>query len=167
MDLNKVSDYISAVTREELVEKLGFSLKAAPSPAANYRGVVVNGATAYVSGCLPMEGPGVLSHKGKLGREISLEDGQKAAALCAANVLRLMKLELGDLAKIKRLTRLGGFVNCTDDFTDIHLVLNGASDLMVQVLGEAGMHARAAVGVAQLPLGASVEVEALFELITE
>jgi enamine deaminase RidA (YjgF/YER057c/UK114 family) len=163
VDLHKVSDYISRVTRKDVLESLGFSLSAAPPPAANYRGLVVNGTTVIVSGCLPLE-KGVLTYKGKLGADVDLVTGQQAAALCAVNLLRLMNQEFGDLARIKRLLRLGGFVNCTESFTDIHLVLNGASDLMVHVLGESGIHARAAVGVAQLPLGASVEVEALFEV---
>lgn len=163
VDLLEPSDYISTVTRQEALESLGFSLNFAPAPAANYLSLVVNGGTAYVSGCLPLSEEG-LQFFGKLGSEVSLEEGRRAAALCAANVLRLLNRDLGGLDRIERLVRLGGFVHCTPDFTDSHLVMNGASELMLQVLGTAGQHARAAVGVAQLPLGASVEIDAIVQI---
>jgi enamine deaminase RidA (YjgF/YER057c/UK114 family) len=163
VDLLKPSDYISTVTRQESLQSLGFSLDLAPSPAANYSGLVVNGGTAYVSGCLPLSEDG-LHFVGKLGGEVTLEEGRQAAALCAANILRLFNRELGGLDRIERLVRLGGFVHCTPDFTDSHLVMNGASELMLHVLGTAGQHARAAVGVAQLPLGASVEIDAIVQI---
>ena len=102
---------------------------------------------------------------GKLGAGISIPDGQQAARLCALNVLAHLKVAAGgDLDRVKRVLRLGGFVNCTPEFTDMPQVVNGASDLMVQVFGDAGKHARAAVGVASLPLGVAVEVEAMFEI---
>src|SRR5690606_37880209 len=126
-------------------------------PGAIYRPVVVQGTTAYVSGCVPFDGPGNLASSGKLGRDLTLEEGQKAAALCAANVLRLLKEELGSLDRIVRIVRLGSYVNCTEDFTDQHLVINGASQLMADVLDEAGHHARTAIGLQQLPLCSSVE----------
>jgi enamine deaminase RidA (YjgF/YER057c/UK114 family) len=153
------------VTREEKLEALGFPLDRVPTPGAIYRPVVIQGTTAYVSGCVPFDGPGNLASAGKVGRDLGLEEAQKAAALCAANVLRLLKVELGSLDKIVRIVRLGGYVNCTEDFTDQHLVINGASQLMADVLGDAGPHARTALGLAQLPLGSSVEVDAIVEVI--
>jgi enamine deaminase RidA (YjgF/YER057c/UK114 family) len=102
---------------------------------------------------------------GKLGSGVTIADGQQAAKLCALNILAHLKNACdGDLDRVKRVLRLGGFVNCAPDFTDMPQVVNGASDLMVQVFGDAGKHARAAVGVASLPLGVAVEVEAMFEL---
>ena len=108
---------------------------------------------------------GKAEYVGKLGREISVEYGQKAARLCALNILTHLKTACGgDLDRVKRVLRLGGFVNSTPDFTQMPQVVNGASDLMVEVFGDAGRHARAAVGVASLPLGVAVEVEAMFEI---
>jgi enamine deaminase RidA (YjgF/YER057c/UK114 family) len=100
--------------------------------------------------------------RGKLGQGVSLEEGQRAARLCAINILAQAQSALGDLGRIRRCVRLGGFVASAPDFTDQHKVVNGASDLIAGILGEAGKHARAAVGVASLPLDAAVEVEALF-----
>lgn len=152
------------MTREEKLESLGFPLDRIPAPAAIYRPVVVQGTTAYVSGCLPFDGPNNLTSKGKLGRDVSLAQGQQAAALCAANILRLLAQELGDLSRIKQVLRIGGYVNTTEDFTDHHLVINGASQLLVDVLGDAAPHARTSLGLAQLPLGTSVEVDAVVEI---
>ncbi len=153
------------MTREETLESLGYPLDRIPTPGAIYRPVVVVGTVAYVSGCVPFDGPGNLVSVGKLGRDVSLEEGQKAAALCGANVLRLLREELGSLDRIVRIVRLGGYVNCTEDFTDQHLVVNGASQLMADVLGEAGPHARTAIGMAGLPLGSSVEIDAVVEIL--
>lgn len=153
------------MTREEKLVSLGYPLDRIPTPGAIYRPVAVEGLTAYVSGCLPFDGPERLLFAGKLGREVSLEEGTAAAALCAANVLRLLRVELGSLARISRILRVGGYVNTTDTFTDHHLVINGASQLFADVLGEAGPHARTALGLAQLPLGTSVEVDAIVELV--
>jgi enamine deaminase RidA (YjgF/YER057c/UK114 family) len=100
--------------------------------------------------------------KGRLGAEVSLEAGQQAARLCAINILAQAQAALSDLGRIRRCIRLGGFVASTPDFTDQHKVVNGASDLIAAALGEAGRHARAAVGVAALPLGAAVEIDAIF-----
>jgi enamine deaminase RidA (YjgF/YER057c/UK114 family) len=154
------------VTREQKLESLGFPMDRIPTPGAIYRPVVVSGTTAYVSGCLPFDGPNQLTSTGKVGRDVSLADAQQAAALCAVNILRLLAQELGSLSRIKRVVRLGGYVNSTEDFTDQHLVINGASQLLADVLGEAAPHARSAIGVAQLPLGTSVEVDAIVEIET-
>jgi enamine deaminase RidA (YjgF/YER057c/UK114 family) len=130
-------------------------------PAANYVPFVIAGGLLTISGQLPMEG-GAIAVKGKLGGGVSLEDGQRAARLCAINILAQAQAALGDLGRIKRCVRLGGFVASTPDFVEQHKVVNGASDLIATILGEAGIHARAAVGVSALPLDAAVEVEALF-----
>jgi len=114
---------------------------------------------------VPFDGPGNLVSVGKVGRDVTLEDAQKAAALCAANVLRLVRQEIGSLDRVVRMLRVGGYVNSTEEFSDQHLVINGASELFAQVLGvEAGAHARTALGLAQLPLGSSVEVDAILEI---
>jgi enamine deaminase RidA (YjgF/YER057c/UK114 family) len=150
--------------RERRLEDLGFPLDRVPAPAAVYRPVVVVDTLAYVSGAVPFDGPGNLVWCGKVGAERTLEEGQRAAALCAANVLRVLHQELGSLARIRRLVRVGGYVNSSPDFTGQHLVVNGASELFVHVLGEAGQHARTALGLVQLPLGATVEIDAIAEV---
>jgi enamine deaminase RidA (YjgF/YER057c/UK114 family) len=99
-----------------------------------------------------------------VGRDLTLEQAQVAAALCAANVLRQLRAELGSLDRIARILRVGGYVNCTDTFTEQHLVINGASELFAKVLGDAAPHARTAIGMQQLPLGSSVEVDAIVEI---
>ena len=149
--------------RERKLESLGYSLSKTLSAGAIYRPVVVDGTTVYVSGCVPFDGDKNLASKGKVPSQVSLEDAKKAAALCAANVLRLVRQELGSLDRVERMLRVTGYVNSDPDFTDQHLVINGASQLFVDVFGEQGWHARSAVGMAQLPLGSSVEVEAILK----
>lgn len=146
------------------LKELGIELPQATAPVANYVPYTVAGNLVVVSGQVTLWG-GKVEYVGKLGREIGVEDGQKAARLCALNILTHLKTACGgDLDRVKRVVRLGGFVNCTPDFTDQPQVVNGASNLMVEVFGDAGRHARAAVGVASLPLGVAVEVEAMFEI---
>ncbi|HTJ65549.1 MAG TPA: RidA family protein [Alphaproteobacteria bacterium] len=130
-------------------------------PAANYVPFVIAGGLLTISGQLPMES-GAVAVKGKLGAGVALEDGQRAARLCAINILAQAQAALGDLGRIKRCVRLGAFVASTPEFVEQHKVANGASDLIAAILGDAGIHARAAVGVPSLPLDAAVEVEALF-----
>lgn len=149
------------MSREAKLEALGFPLERVPKSAAIYRPVVVHRSLAYVSGCLPFDGPDRLVSPGKLGRDLSLADGQRAAALCAANILRLVHDELGTLERVERMLHLRGYVHCTEDFTEQHLVINGASQLLAEVLGDAGSHARTALGLSQLPFGSSVEVDAV------
>jgi enamine deaminase RidA (YjgF/YER057c/UK114 family) len=149
--------------RERKLESLGYALSKTLSAGAIYRPVVVDGTTIYVSGCVPFDGDKNLASKGKVPSQVSLDDARKAAALCAANVLRLVRQELGSLDRVERVLRVTGYVNSDPDFTDQHLVINGASQLFLDVLGDAGWHARSAVGMAQLPLGASVEVEAILK----
>ena len=149
---------------EEKLAALGLALPAATAPVANYVGYVVSGRTVYISGQLPFR-DGSMAHPGRLGAGLAVEDGYAAARQCGLNILAQLKAACGgDLGRVARVVRLGGFVNCTPDFTDIPKCVNGASDLMVAAFGEAGRHTRAAVGVASLPAGAAVEVDAIVEL---
>ncbi|MSP20977.1 MAG: RidA family protein [Alphaproteobacteria bacterium] len=136
-----------------------------PSPAvANYVPFVQSGAMVYVSGQLPMEA-GKLQYTGKVGGALSIDDAKKAARLCAINILSQVKQAAGgDLDRVRRCVKLGGFVNAVTGFKDHPQVINGASDLVAEVLGEAGRHARFAVGADSLPLDAAVEIDAIFEL---
>ena len=146
------------------LKELKLALPDAPAPVANYVPAVRSGNVLYVSGQIPLEG-GKPQFVGKLGREFGVEQGQQAARLCALNVLAQARAALGgDLDRVVRCVRVGGFVNCTPEFTDQPQVVNGASDVFVAVLGDAGRHARAAVGCASLPRGVAVEVEAVFEV---
>jgi enamine deaminase RidA (YjgF/YER057c/UK114 family) len=146
------------------LKELALALPDAPAPVANYVPAVRAGSLLHVSGQIPLEG-GKPQFIGKLGREFGVEQGQQAARLCALNVLAQAHAALGgDLDRVVRCVRVGGFVNCTPEFTDQPQVVNGASDLFVAVLGDAGRHARAAVGCASLPRGVAVEVEAVFEV---
>lgn len=147
---------------DERLTSLGIAIPELAPPVANYVPFTISGKTLYISGQLP--GAGGQMTKGHLGKDVSLEDGQKAARICAINIIAQAKAALGDLDKISRCLRLGGFVASTPDFTDHPKVVNGASDLIVEVFGDAGKHARAAVGVSALPLGAAVEVDAIFEI---
>jgi enamine deaminase RidA (YjgF/YER057c/UK114 family) len=138
-----------------------------PSPAApvaNYVPFVRTGNFMVVSGQLCFDAEGKLVVKGKLGGGVSIEDGAAAARACAINLLAQLKLALGDLDKVARVVRLGGFINSAPDFVDGPKVMNGASDLMVMAFGDKGKHARTTVGVAALPLDAAVEVEGAFEI---
>jgi enamine deaminase RidA (YjgF/YER057c/UK114 family) len=141
----------------------GIVLPTPAAPAANYVPFVIEGGVLTISGQLPIEN-GALAVIGKLGGGVSLEDGQRAARLCAINILAQAQAALSDLVRIRRTIRLGGFVASTPDFTEQHKVVNGASDLIASILGESGRHARAAVGVAALPLDAAVEIEATFAI---
>jgi enamine deaminase RidA (YjgF/YER057c/UK114 family) len=152
------------MTPEEKLESLGFDLDKVPAPAATYRGVVVSGGVAYLSGALPFDGPGKLEFRGKVGHDMTTLDAQSAARLCAVNLLRTLRQEISNLSRVVRVIKITGYVHSAPGYSQQHLVLNGASELLLEVFGEAGAHARAAVGVAELPLGASVEVEAMFEV---
>jgi enamine deaminase RidA (YjgF/YER057c/UK114 family) len=154
---------MSGTVDARLVE-LGIELPQASAPVANYVPFTRSGNLVIVSGQVSVRN-GKAEYIGKLGREIGVAEGQQAARLCGLNILAHLKTACGgDLDRVKRVLRLGGFVNCTPEFTEMPQVVNGASDLMVQVFGDAGKHARAAVGVSSLPLGVAVEVEAMFEL---
>ncbi|WP_425086938.1 RidA family protein [Stappia sp.] len=148
---------------ENHISSLGITLPKAAAPAANYVPYVQTGNQLFISGQIPM-GPNGIEHQGKLGDDYSLENGQAAAKLCAINLLAQAKAALGDLDRIVRLVKIVGFVNSTPDFTDQPKVINGASDFLVEALGEKGRHARAAVGVSGLPFGVAVEIDAIFEV---
>ena len=147
------------MTAETKLAELGLTLPAAAAPVAAYVPVVVAGGLAYVSGQVSLV-DGTLV-KGRLGEDVSLEDGIAAAQGCGLMILAQLKAALGSLERVERIVKLGGFVNCTADFTDQPKVINGASELMVAVFGDMGKHARAAVGVPALPLGCAVEVDAI------
>ena len=149
---------------DEKLASLGYPLDRTLMPGAIYQSVVIDGTTAYVSGCLPFDGEGNLTSTGKVISQVSVEEARKAAALCAANILRQVRKEVGTLDKVERILRLTGYVNSDPDFTDQHLVINGASQLMVDVFGPPGIHARSAIGMVSLPRGTSVEVEAIVKL---
>ena len=147
------------------LQALGLSLPPAAAPVANYVPYSRVGDLLFVSGQLPMRVGGIdPAHKGKLGASVSLEDGQAAARQAALNVLAQANAAIGDLARL-RAVRIGGYVKCAPDFGQLPQIVNGASDLFAAVLGENGKHARFAVGVAQLPLDAAVEVEGIFEIL--
>lgn len=146
------------------LKELGHDLPEAAAPAANYVPFVISGKMIHVAGQIPFLN-GQPMHKGRLGENLSKEEGQKAAESCALNILAQVNRAVdGDWSKIARCVRLGVFVNSTPDFIDQPEVANGASNLIAAVMGEAGKHARAAVGVSSLPRGVAVEVDALFEL---
>ncbi|QDB99746.1 MULTISPECIES: RidA family protein [Phyllobacteriaceae] len=150
-------------TIEKRLSDLGIVLPAAAAPAANYVPFVRSGNLLFPSGQLPIK-DGKLAVTGLLGRDVDTAGGQEAARLCAINVLAQAKAALGDLEKIRRLVKINIYVASTPNFTEQHLVGNGASDLFANVLGERGKHARVAVGMAALPLNAAVEVEAVLEV---
>jgi enamine deaminase RidA (YjgF/YER057c/UK114 family) len=149
---------------ESKLTELGLTLPALAAPIANYVGFVRTGDLLFVSGQLCLGADGKLVAKGKLGAEVSIEDGQKAARACAVNLLAQIKAAVGDLDRVVRVVRLGGFISSVPSFLDGPKVMNGASDLMVTVFGDKGRHARTTIGVAVLPLDAAVEVEGLFEV---
>ena len=148
---------------EKKLEELGIALPTPAAPIANYVGFVRTGRLLFVSGQLCLAG-GELVAKGKLGPQVTIEQGQAAARICAINLLAQIKAALGDLDKVARVVRLGGFINSAPDFLDGPQVMNGASDLMVAAFGDKGRHARTTVGVAALPADAAVEVEGIFEV---
>ena len=149
---------------DDKLKELGIALAQAPAPVANYVPAVRTGNLLMVSGQLCFDGDGKIAVKGRLGGGVSIEDGQKAARACAVNLLAQVKAALGDLDRVSRVVRLGGFINSVPGFAEGPKVMNGASDLMVAVFGDKGRHARTTVGVAALPADAAVEVEGLFEI---
>jgi enamine deaminase RidA (YjgF/YER057c/UK114 family) len=153
-----------AGTVEQKLATLGITLHTPAAPVANYVGFVRTGNLLIVSGQVCLDANGKLVAKGKLGAGVSIEQGNAAARACAINLLAQVKAALGDLDKVSRVVRLGGFVNSAPDFIDGPKVLNGASDMMVAAFGDKGRHARTTVGVAALPSDAAVEVEAIFEV---
>ena len=149
---------------EQKLKELGIVLPTPAAPAANYVPFVRSGALLFVSGQICLGPDGKLVATGKLGGGVSIEDGQKAARACAVNLLAQVKVAVGDLDKVVRVVRLGGFINSAPTFLEGPKVMNGASDLVVAAFGDKGRHARSTVGVAALPADAAVEVEGIFEV---
>jgi enamine deaminase RidA (YjgF/YER057c/UK114 family) len=139
----------------------GVTLPDARPPVANYVPFVITGNLLFISGQVSITPEGLI--KGRLGEDMTLEQGQQAARACAINLITQMKSALGDLERVTRFVKLGGFVNAAGDFSDIPKVVNGCSDLMVEIFGDKGRHARAAVACPVLPMGAAVEVDAVVE----
>ena len=150
-------------TIEKRLSDLGVTLPAAAAPAANYVPFVRSGNLLFTAGQLPLK-DGKLQAAGLLGRDLDTAAAREGAKLCAINILAQAKAALGDLEKIARVVKITVFVASTPDFTEQHLVANGASDFLFAALGERGKHARSAVGMASLPLNAAVEVEAIIEI---
>jgi enamine deaminase RidA (YjgF/YER057c/UK114 family) len=149
--------------REQLLKEKGYAVDKVAEHKGLYTPVIIDGDTAYLSGAVPVE-VDELCFKGKVPSEVSAEDAVKAAELCAANLLRVFVRDVGGLDKIDRLIKVTGFVNSDPGFTDQHIVVNGATQLFLDVLGDAGAHARSAVGMAGLPIGAAVEVELILKV---
>ena len=152
-----------AQNAEEQLKKLNIELPAVGKPIANYVNVVRVGNLLFLSGKGPSNEKGVYT-TGKVGKDLTLEEGIAAARLTAINQLAVLKAELGDLSKVKRIVKVLGMVNCEADFKDHPKVINGFSDLMVQVFGEKGKHARSAVGMCSLPFNMAVEIELVVEV---
>jgi enamine deaminase RidA (YjgF/YER057c/UK114 family) len=147
---------------EARLADIGLVLPEPVAPIANYVPTVLAGNLLHISGQVSLDANGGI--KGIVGEDVSLERAQDAARMCGVNLIAQMRMALGDLDRVVRVVKLGGFVQCGPEFYDIPKVINGCSDLMVQVFGDAGRHARAAVGVYRLPLGYAVEVDAVVEV---
>ncbi len=148
---------------EEKLKSLNIILPNPPKPAGAYVPVIKSDHTVYVSGQIPIK-DGKLAFKGKVPNDQSLEQAQEAAKLCALNALAQLKSELGSLDKISKILRVSGFVNSVPDFTEQPKIINSASHLLFKIFGEKGKHSRIAVGVASLPLGATVEIDMIVEI---
>ena len=151
------------MSAEENLSKLKVNLPKAPDPVGAYVASKVIGKLVFISGQLPLNHEGKLI-KGKIGKDLNLEQGQESAKLCALNLLAQLKKITGNLDKVKSCVKLTGYVNSIDTFVDQPKVINGASDLISQIFGDKGKHTRAAVSVNSLPLGASIEIEGIFEV---
>ena len=150
--------------QEENLKKLNIKLPPAPNPVGSYVAYQKSGNLIFISGQISLRANGELI-KGKIGQNLTLEQGQEAAQVCAINILSQIKAACnGDLSKVKRCIKITGFINSTDDFTDQPKVINSASDLLVKIFEEKGKHSRAAVSANSLPLGAAVEIEAIFQI---
>jgi enamine deaminase RidA (YjgF/YER057c/UK114 family) len=152
---------------EEKILALGIELPNAPQSAGSYVQVAITGNLVFVSGQIPVE-PGSIpmqvKFKGKVGKDISLEEGQEAARLCTINALAQLKSTLGSLEKIRKFVKVSGFVNCDASFSNHPQIINGASDFIVQLFGEKGRHSRSAIGASSLPLDSAVEIEFIVEI---
>ena len=152
---------------EEKILSLGIKLPDAPKSAGSYVQILITGNLVFVSGQIPVEPgsiPMQIKFKGKVGRDISVEEGQEAAKLCTINALAQLKSTLGSLDKIRRFIKVSGFVNCDPSFRNHPQVINGASDFIVQLFGEKGRHSRSTIGASSLPLDSAVEIEFIVEI---
>ena len=149
---------------KEVLEAKGLKLNPAPKPVGSYVQSIRTGNYLHLSGGISVNGD--VSYYGKLGKDVSIEDGQKAAAAAILNRLAVIEAELGSFAPLKKIVAVNGFVNCTPDFVDQAKVLNGASDLLVELFGPEAAHSRSAVGVVSLPLGVAVEINMIVEIDT-
>ena len=149
---------------ENRLKELNIQLPQPAAPVANYIPVVRVGKLLFVSGALPIDGDGLL-YRGKLGRELTVENGYEAARLAALNCLAAVRKTLGTLNKVRRVVRVTGYVASAEGFNDQPKVVNGASDVLVEIFGEAGKHTRVAIGVYELPLGAPVEVDMILQTV--
>ncbi len=154
---------MQAQTPEERLKEKGIILTAPGAPVANYVNVVRVGNLLFLSGKGPTKSDGT-NITGKLGKDLTIDQGYEAAKLCAINHIAVLKTELGELSKVKRIVKVLGMVNCTDDFKDQPKVINGYSDFMVAIFGDKGKHARSAVGMNALPFDIAVEVEVIVEV---
>ncbi len=150
---------------EQVLEELGITLPEPPTPVANYVSAVRTGDLLFVAGHGPAYGPDGSLGGGKVGRDLDVEEGYEAARLVCLNLLARVKAELGELDRVVRVVKLLGMVNCTPDFTQQPAVINGCSDLLVEVFGERGRHARSAVGMSSLPSGIPVEIEMIVQVL--
>ena len=148
---------------EENLKKLNINLPKAPDPVGAYVASKIIGNLVFISGQLPLNSTGELM-KGKIGKELNLEQGQEAAKFCALNIIAQLKKKCGSLDKVKGCVKITGYVNSIDSFIDQPKVINGASDLISKIFGDKGKHTRAAVSVNSLPLGVAVEIEGIFEI---
>jgi|TARA_B100000959_G_scaffold202664_1_gene212120 enamine deaminase RidA (YjgF/YER057c/UK114 family) len=149
---------------DENIKNLGLNIPDLPKALANYVPYKIIGKTIYISGQAPVQN-GELIYKGKVGSDISIEDGIQAAKLCVINIISALKTGIeGDWDKLDSFVKLTGFVNCQDNFTDQPKIINGASDMLVEIFGDQGRHARVAVGSNALPLGIAVEIDAIVQL---
>ena len=149
---------------EEKLAELGITLPSASSPVANYVGAVRTGNLLFLAGCGPAKGPDGKSPKGQVGLDLTVEEGYEAARLVGINLLARLKDELGELSRVKRVVKLLSMVNAASGFTETPAVANGCSDLLVEVFGEKGRHARSAVGMSALPMNIPVEIELIAEI---
>ena len=148
---------------EKRLDALNIILPSPPKPVGSYVAVVITGKLAFVSGQIPIK-DGKIIYAGKVSRDLSVEDAQKAARLCVINALAQLKAELGSLDRISKIVKVSGFVNSPPEFTDQPKVINGASDLLFEIFGQKGQHARIAVGVSSLPLNSAVEIDLIAEI---
>ena len=159
----QVFESLQGQTPEERLAELGYALPEKRDPVGNYTGAVTTGKTVFIAGHGSFIGK-TQTHKGKLGREISVEEGQVASRNAMISALSSLKAEIGDLSRVKRVVRVFGMVNCMPDFERQPEVMDGASDVLTSIFGKAGVHARSAVGFCSLPFGMPIELEAVVEI---